>query len=50
MNLNLKLEHMHNILIIDDDTSLRRVLEYTSRKRVRRFTAADGETGLIPVR
>ena len=38
---------MHKILIIDDDTSLRRVLEYNLQEAgYMAFTAADGETGL----
>lgn len=38
---------MHKILIIDDDTSLRRVLEYNLQEAgYVALTAADGETGL----
>jgi two-component system NtrC family response regulator len=39
---------MHKILIIDDDTSFRRVLEYNLQEAgYLALTAADGETGLI---
>jgi two-component system NtrC family response regulator len=45
--MNPETEHMHKILIIDDDTSLRRVLEYTLQEAgYELFTAADGAAGL----
>ena len=38
----------HKILIIDDDTSLRRVLEYNLKEEgYDVFTAQDGEQGLV---
>jgi two-component system NtrC family response regulator len=40
-------EYMHKILVIDDDTSIRRVLEYNLQEAgYMALVAADGETGL----